>query len=119
MKTRLETAERATILVAEGRLDFNSAPGFEKDMDQALARAGASSAGLIVDCAALEYVSSAGLRVFLLGARNASRAKLAFAVCSLSETVREVFELSGFNRVMTVVPDRAAALALLPPVHPA
>ena len=64
----------------------------------------------VIDCEGLEYVSSAGLRVFLLAARNAQRAGLNFSVCALQNAVREVFELSGFSRVMAVHPDRAAAL---------
>ena len=71
-------------------------------------------AAVIIDCAGLEYVSSAGLRVFLLAARTSQRAGFRFALCSLQPAVREVFELSGFNRVIDVHPDRAAALTPLP-----
>ena len=99
MKTRVEILDQATIVIAEGRLD--------------LANVGKTSNALLVDCGGLEYVSSAGLRVFMLAARSAQRANLSFAVCALQQPVREVFELSGFNRIMTVQPDRATALAQL------
>jgi anti-anti-sigma factor len=114
MKVRVETLDRTTIVVAEGRLDFNAAANFQVQVEQALAGAGTALAAVIIDCAGLEYISSAGLRVFLLAARSAQRAGLAFAVCSLHQPVREVFDLSGFSRVMTVHPDRATALAQLP-----
>ena len=113
MKTRVEILDQATIVIAEGRLDFNAATGFQKEVEQALANVGKTSNALLVDCGGLEYVSSAGLRVFMLAARNAQRANLSFAVCALQQPVREVFELSGFNRIMTVQPDRATALAQL------
>jgi len=111
VKTRTESIERALILNAEGRLDFSAAAGFQKDIEQALSSAQQGSVGLIVDCNGLEYISSAGLRVFMLAARTAQRTSVYFALCSLQQSVREVFELSGFNRVMTVQPDRATALA--------
>ncbi len=101
------------ILSAEGRLDFGAAGGFQKEVEQALASAAKVSAALIIDCSGLEYVSSAGLRVFLLAARTAQRTRIGFAVCSLQQAVREVFELSGFNRVMAVYADRSMALAQL------
>ena len=62
---------------------------------------------LIIDCAALDYVSSAGLRIFLLAARTAQRAGISFALCALKPAVREVFDLSGFSRIIAVHADRA------------
>ncbi len=68
-------------------------------------------AAVIIDCAALDYVSSAGLRAFLLAARTAQRAGISFGLCSLKPAVREVFDLSGFSRIIAVHADRATALA--------
>ena len=48
--------------------------------------------------------------MFLLGARAAQKAGIAFAICDLKPAVREVFDLSGFSRVLAVHPDRATAL---------
>ena len=99
----------------EGRLDFSAAVEFQQQLEhaleQALAGAGASSPAVIVDCAALGYVSSAGLRAFLLAAKSAQRLAITFALCALQPAVREVFELSGFSRIMPVHADRASALA--------
>jgi anti-sigma B factor antagonist len=114
MKVRVEVIDQTTIVIAEGRLDFSAAANFQLEVEQELAGAGKVPTALIIDCAALEYVSSAGLRVFLLAARTAQRTGCWFAVCGLREVVREVFELSGFSRVMTVYPDRGAALAQVP-----
>jgi anti-anti-sigma factor len=113
LKVRVEMTGRATIVIPEGRLDFSAAPNFQAKVEQALAGAGPPPTALIIDCTDLEYVSSAGLRVFLLGARSAQRTGLSFLVCALRQPVREVFELSGFSRIMAVHPDRAAALAQL------
>jgi anti-sigma B factor antagonist len=114
MKVRLETPGLATLVIPEGRLDFEAATGFQLQVEQVLAGAGAAPAAVIIDCAALDYVSSAGLRVFVLAARAAQRAGASFAICALKPAVREVFELSGFSRLIAVHSDRAAALAQLP-----
>jgi serine/threonine-protein kinase RsbW len=115
VKVRVEMLERTTLVIPEGRLDFSAAAHFQQHVEQALAGAGAAPAALIIDCTALEYVSSAGLRIFLLAARASQRAGIAFALSTLQPAVREVFELSGFSRMMPVHADRDAALAQLPP----
>jgi anti-anti-sigma factor len=114
VKIRVEAHGAATLVIPEGRLDFGAATGFQAQLEQVLAGTRTAPAALIIDCAGLEYVSSAGLRVFLLAARTSQRAGLRFAMCSLQPAVREVFELSGFSRIIAVHTDRASALALLP-----
>lgn len=111
MNVRLESIGLTTVVIPEGRLDFGAAAGFQAQVERVLADAGSAPASVIIDCAGLDYVSSAGLRVFLLAARASQRAGVAFAVCALKPVVREVFDVSGFSRVITVSADRAAALA--------
>jgi anti-anti-sigma factor len=108
---RVESIGLTTVAIPEGRLDFGAAGGFQTQLEQVLAGAGSKPAGVIIDCAGLDYVSSAGLRVFLLAARAAQRTGLMFAICALKPVVREVFDVSGFSRVITVYADRTTALA--------
>ena len=115
MKIRLESVGEVTLVVAEGRLDFGASPRFQEHLEQALTGSGQAPTAVVVDCAALEYVSSAGLRVFLLAARTAQRAGMSFALTTLTPAVREVFELSGFIRMIPVHTERAAALASASP----
>lgn len=110
MNVRIETTDRTTVLIPEGRLDFGTTPGFEKELERALAGTTAAPAALIIDCAGLDYVSSAGLRAFLVAARAAQRAGIRFALCALKPAVRDVFDLSGFSRIIQLHPDRATAL---------
>ena len=111
MNIRQEALAEATVVIPEGRLDFDAATGLQQQLEQALAGAGTPPVVVIVDCAALDYVSSAGLRVFLLAARQSQRAGIGFALCALRPAVREVFDLSGFSRVIALHPDRATAVA--------
>jgi anti-anti-sigma factor len=118
VNVRLETVGSITVIVPEGRLDFGTAGAFEKKLQDVLGATAAVPAAVIIDCGALDYVSSAGLRAILLAARGAQRASIGFALCALRPPVREVFDLSGFSRIITVHPDRATALAAAPPQRP-
>jgi anti-sigma B factor antagonist len=111
MKVRVEPLAQATVVVPEGRLDFAAAPGFQAEIERVFAGAGQGLAAVVIDCTALDYVSSAGLRVFLLAARASQKANVRFALCALQPAVREVFDLSGFSRIIPVHADRATALA--------
>ena len=113
METKEEVTERALILSPDGRLDFSEAKAFESTLSAAVDRAVAGGVGLIIDCAALEYVSSAGLRSFLVVARSATKRSLAFHICGLTTDVAEVFRVSGFEKIIPPLPDRAAAEAAL------
>ena len=111
MNTTIETLDSATIVKATGRLDFEASASFQKELEQAIANAAARKAAVAINCEGIEYVSSAGLRVFLVAARAAKSAAIGFGVCSLTAGVKEVFDISGFGRIIDVFPDQAAALA--------
>lgn len=68
------------------------------------------ASAVVIECAGLDYVSSAGLRVFLMGAKRCQQSQRAFAVCSLQSAVKEVFEISGFLSILSCHPDRRETL---------
>ena len=114
LNTQVESLGKITLVTPAGRLDFGAAAAFQTQLEKALAGDGPVPVGMIIDCAALDYVSSAGLRVFLLVARGAKRTGVALALCSLKPAVREVFDISGFGQLIALYADRAAALARMP-----
>lgn len=80
-----------------GRLDTVTAPELD-----ALVRGGLDGIDeLTLDCAGLEYISSAGLRV-LLSAEKLMQRRGGMRVKNVNETVREVFELTGFSEILTI-----------------
>lgn len=101
-----ETNDNALVLVPQGRLDSRTAPLLQEHL---LGRIDDSPA-VLIDCSRLDYVSSAGLRVFLMGAKRCKQAQRGFAICSLQEPVKEVFEISGFLSILSCYPDRKKAL---------
>lgn len=108
MQVAIESVGGTTVVTATGRLDFGAANTFQQQLEQAV---GVRPARVVVDCAGLEYVSSAGLRAFLVAARTAKAAAVGFSACGLQPSVKEVFEISGFSRIIEILPDRAAATA--------
>ena len=102
-----ETTGNATILVPLSRVDSATAKAFEA---RVIAAVGAGAARVVIDFSRLDYISSAGLRVVLVGAKM-TRAPRKFALCGMKPQIREVFDVSGFSKILSIHPDRAAALA--------
>ena len=65
----------------------------------------------VLDMGRLDYISSAGLRVVLLLAKRLKQHSGRLVLCSLQPHVHEVFDISGFLAILTVVDTRAEALA--------
>ncbi len=99
--------QNVTVVALSGRLDAATAPSLEATLT-ALAQARESRA--LVDCRELEYISSAGLRVLLAAAKQFKKIDSSIALCTLSPTVRQVFEISGFTSIFSLYATRDEAL---------
>ena len=72
-----------------------------------------SDLAVAVDCAKVTFISSAGLRVFLIVAREISQRGGKLAVCNLNKMLGELFTISGFDRIIPVHADVESASASL------
>lgn len=98
------------IYTPTGRIDASNAAACEQDLLTLMDKQGPSA---IIDLSGLTYISSAGLRVLLVGAKSA-RAKGGKAViCSAPATIAEVLKMSGFDKVLPLLADSATAQAQL------
>lgn len=68
---------------------------------------------ILVDCEPLEYVNSAGLKVFLLAAKKLEAVGGKLVLCALAPAVLMIFEMIGFTRIMKIVPTREEGLRIL------
>ena len=59
------------------------------------------------------YISSAGLRIVLLAAKRMKSAGGRLVLCSLNPQIAEVFDISGFTRILDILPSRDAAFPTL------
>ncbi len=94
------------VAVMDGRLDTATAPVAEGELMAMLA-----TPGLVLDMTAVRYVSSAGLRLLLKMAKDAKGKGAKFALAGLQPAVREVFEISGFDKIIPAFPTVADAAA--------
>ena len=90
------TAEVTTIEIV-GRLDTTTAPALDKTINDDIKDA----KNLVLDFKALEYISSAGLRV-LLGAQKKMQKIGSMRLVNVREEVMEVFEMTGFADILTI-----------------
>jgi anti-sigma B factor antagonist len=97
----------ATILTPHERIDSSSAADLEQI---ALQIVRSRPARLVVDLHAIDYISSAGLRVVLLAAKESRATGVVCVLCGLQPAVLKVFETTGLTRILTIVTDRAVAL---------
>jgi anti-anti-sigma factor len=98
-----------TLVAFAGSLDSNTSPKAQQAVDGILA---AGARKMVVDCTALDYISSAGLRVLLGTAKRLRGAETgsSLRLFGLNETVREVFDISGFSTILAVFATEADAL---------
>ena len=82
----------------EGRLDTTTAPKLEAELRPALKD---GVAELFIDLKALDYVSSAGLRV-LLSAQKIMNKQGEMTVRNVNDDVMEVFEVTGFVDLLNI-----------------
>ena len=106
----ISTEREGTLLVVKpgGRLDSINAREFDDAMRSAISQ---SDQVVIIDLENVSYVSSAGLRVILLTAKTLQKRGAKLLICSLSEPIREVFEISGFDKIISIHANKVQAQA--------
>lgn len=96
MKTTIQEQDGNMIAILEGRLDTAAAPETEKAMKPLYDSEGKD---IILDCAGLEYISSAGLRIFLGILQHAQGKGQEIYIKGITDTVRAVFAMTGFSNI--------------------
>jgi len=107
--TERRTADIVTLSLS-GKLDATTAKTFEEKI---LGQIESGERRFIIDLAQLDYVSSAGLRVFVLAAKRLNSANGKLVLCGFKKTipyytlnrpqdpVREAFDIAGFLSIFS------------------
>jgi anti-anti-sigma factor len=98
MEITTRTQDGITIIDISGKLDASNSKVAEKT----ILDAEGEGSKIILNMENLEYISSAGLRVLLLSAKKARSGHGKFCIVSLSESVQDVFEISGFSAIFEI-----------------
>ena len=108
MEIRDKKEGEVVVLEPIGRIDTNTANEFEKKivevMDNGVSR-------FVVDLKEIDYISSAGLRVFLMAIKKLKSMDGSFIICSMSDHIKEVFDISGFTPIFTITADQTSGVA--------
>ena len=96
-----------SVLSVSGYIDAATFPQLVKEADEVL---NSGHVNLVLDLGGVDYVSSAGLRVLLMAAKAIKQKNGKLALYGLTETVQEIFEISGFDKILTISAEEADAL---------
>ena len=108
MDLKIEHQGSTLIVEVSGRLDTASAPMFDAELAPFLA---SPRPHILLDFAAVTYISSAGLRSILHLVKHAEAHQGRVAIFGAPAHVMEVVEISGFPSLLDIYDDRAAALS--------
>ena len=100
MQTSILEQDGNMVAFLEGRLDAVAAQETEKAMQPLCECEGKD---IIIDCTHLEYISSAGLRIFLRILQNAQGKGQQVFIKNINDTVRAVFAMTGFINIFKLI----------------
>jgi anti-anti-sigma factor len=95
------------VLSLTGRLDSITSPEFEQLVRGRLAD---GHRRLVIDLDALDYISSAGLRILLVAGKALKAEHGQMVLCRVKDTVREILRISAFDRIFTILPSIAQSV---------
>lgn len=108
IEIRRNDRDSVAVIELQGRLDVTSSPELEAAANEILTN---GQRALVIDCSALKYISSSGLRVLLIAARQFSAAGGRLVLCGVAGHIRKVFDISGFSSIFTIRESRDEAVA--------
>lgn len=108
MGINAERAGGTVIAKADGRIDSSNSREFHSELEAVIAD---SDTAVVLDFEDVAYISSAGMRVILLTAKSLQQSGTEFVLCSMDDSIREVFMISGFDKIIAIHNSRAEALS--------
>jgi anti-anti-sigma factor len=99
MEIDLKKKQNTIIITVKGRMDAVCATDFDQTLEEKI---NAGECSFILDFGSLEYISSAGLQCVLAAAKNLENKKGRIMLADLKGTVKEVFEISGFDTMFSI-----------------
>ena len=97
MTMEIKKNAEVTVIEVAGRLDTTTAPALERAISEDIG----DTRNLVLDLKAVQYISSAGLRV-LLGAQKKMQKIGSMKVTNVCEAVMEVLEMTGFADILVI-----------------
>ena len=108
MNIEVTEHEGITVLGLDGSIDSSTTPTFEAELARAI---DAGAKRILIDLSGVDFISSAGLGAFLVAARKLAPGGGTLSVSGPNDSVRDVFDLSGFSTLFKIFHSEGEALA--------
>ena len=95
------------IALLNGIIDSSNAPQLQRTLESGVAP---GDQALVLDFEQVSFLSSAGLRILLIFGRKFNALDKQFGLCTLSDSIRSVITLSGFDQLIEVYDSQAEAV---------
>lgn len=99
MSIQSKSYDNVMVVSPQGRIDHSNSDLFRHDLAPFVARCQAGGEKLVLDLGAVDYLSSAGLRCFMLAEKQAKSQGGEIVVAAMQPVVKEIFEISRFTLV--------------------
>lgn len=86
------------IFEIEGRVDTTTS----SELQSILVPEVSNTDDMVLDCAKLIYISSAGLRVLLTVHKAMNKKGGKFSLTNVNEDILEIFEITGFSNILNI-----------------
>jgi anti-anti-sigma factor len=110
LEVKSKVANGVAVFRIVGRLDALTSPNLESAVGFAIS---GGNPRIIFDMGEVSFISSAGIRVILMTAKQATAAKGGLAIFGLQSAVNEVFEISGLQKFIPIASDETDARSKL------
>ncbi len=107
MEISAEREGGAVIARANGRIDSSNSREFHSGLEAVVNN---DDSAVVLNFEDVSYISSAGMRVILLTAKGLQSSGAKLVLCSMSEPIREVFKISGFDKIIPIHGSQSEAL---------
>jgi anti-sigma B factor antagonist len=108
MNLKSDKAGSFTILKIKGRIDTIHSTVLEKEINYIFE---SGEKNLILNCQGMNYISSSGLRVFLVALKKAKAIDGKLYLCEMQPVIQEIFRISGFSNLFRIFGVQEEALA--------
>jgi anti-anti-sigma factor len=115
MDIKNKTYDSILVLSPEGRIDHANSEDFRNSLGPFVDRCRKDGESIVLDLAGVDYISSAGLRSFMLAEKHAKAQGGRIVVAAMQPVVKEIFEISRFTLVFETFATVREALARFSP----
>ncbi len=107
MNVKKEKIGNFSVLKIKGRVDTVNSSALEGEVNQVF---DSGEKNLIFDCSHMDYISSSGLRVFLVTQKKVTPINGKLYLCNMQPAIREIFRISGFSNLFRIFDTQEEAL---------